>query len=356
MFSPLYVIIKLLRYLVIMHRLSLIFLFSYLLFAGCKKSQRPQIAWYHWSSSMDIYNARHFNEIHGNQKLYVRLFDVKWHTVYGAYPEASFSTEYPLDTLFSEVVPVVYITNEALINIAEDSIPSLHRKMKIQIATQLRSNLPNHDIHELQFDCDWTARSRVKYFRLLKLFGESEQYVISATVKLWQYAYREKAGIPPCDRVVLMCYNISNPRENKVKNSIFDAEEVKKYLKNKFYPLPLDIALPNFSWAVLFRNGEFRGLLNQEDSTSITRWPIILSKPNHYIFQKDYDDYSHFFKEGDELRLEAAGPDDIYAIASDLSELLNDKNSTLILYNFEQFNHGIYAHDSLFVDRFLDHF
>lgn len=339
-----------------MHRLTLIFLFFCLLCAGCQKPYKPQIAWYHWSSSLDIYKARDFNQTHGSQKLYVRLFDVKWHVTYGAYPEAPFSTQYPLDTLFSEVVPVVYITNEALINTPADSIPSLHRKMKIEIETKLRNNFPGRDIREWQFDCDWTERSRDKYFQLLKLFGNSEDLIISATVKLWQFAYREKAGIPPCDRAVLMCYNISNPREININNSIFDAEEVKKYIKNKHYPLPLDIALPNFSWAVWFRDGAFRGLLNQDDGASLSRWPLINTRANHFVFYEDHDDFDHFFKEGDELRLEAAGPDDVYALADDLSELLNDKSSTLILYNFEQFNNGIYAYDSLFVDRFLDHF
>lgn len=339
-----------------MHRLSLIFLLFCLLCAGCRKSHKPKIAWYYWSSYLYTSDFREFSKIHKVDKLYLRLFDVKWHALYGAYPEADFRGDLRNDSSFSEVVPVIYITNESLINTPDDSIPALHRKMKIEIETHLKNQFGFQTVREWQFDCDWTNKSREKYFHLLRLFGESENLTISATVKLWQYAYREKAGIPPCDRAVLMCYNIANPRETRVENSIFEADEVKKYLKKKDYPLPLDIALPCFGWGVWFRNGEFKGLISELDSINMASLPVTQTKPNHYTFKREIEVYGRFFMDGDEIRLEAAGPDEFLTLAEELSKHFNDSKSTLILYNFEQFNEGSYANDSLFVDRLLRHF
>lgn len=55
-----------------------------------------------------------------------------------------------------------------------------------------------------------------------------------------------------------MCYNISDIKNPGTENSIFTEGEARKYFTNiNKYPLPLDIALPAFSWAVVYRNGKF---------------------------------------------------------------------------------------------------
>ncbi len=52
-----------------------------------------------------------------------------------------------------------------------------------------------------------------------------------------------------------------NPATN---NSIIEHNELKKYISNLArYPLPLDVAFPLFEWKVLFRKGNYAGLIQK---------------------------------------------------------------------------------------------
>ena len=69
---------------------------------------------------------------------------------------------------------------------------------------QRRDSLYNAQVavfKEVQFDCDWTESTRVQYFAFLresrKLFSG---WRVSSTVRLYQYKYPEKAGVPPIER------------------------------------------------------------------------------------------------------------------------------------------------------------
>ena len=69
-------------------------------------------------------------------------------------------------------------------------------------------------------------------------------------------------GIPPVDRAMLMCYNLINPLKEKNKNSIQNNAELELYLKGaETYPLPLDVALPIYSWSQIHQNGRFTGMM-----------------------------------------------------------------------------------------------
>ncbi|MBK7469002.1 MAG: hypothetical protein IPJ43_20660 [Saprospiraceae bacterium] len=53
----------------------------------------------------------------------------------------------------------------------------------------------------------------------LKSISDKE---ISATLRLYPYKYTDNMGVPPVDKVMLMCYNLLNPLENLKQNSILD--------------------------------------------------------------------------------------------------------------------------------------
>jgi hypothetical protein len=63
---------------------------------------------------------------------------------------------------------------------------------------------------------------------------------------------KEKTGVPPVDKGVLMCYATSQPTGKPDKNSILDIPLLKNYLQTvNDYPLDFDVALPLYSWGIV---------------------------------------------------------------------------------------------------------
>lgn len=310
---------------------------------------------YHWTHYLEESEVENIRS-HGFRTLYIRLFDVKWNTVYGAYPEAKSEID-PREFRDSiQWVPVVYISNSALINTPEDSIPALAGKIGMEIRHRLElAGLEDH-AREWQFDCDWTERSREKYFTLLGSMREYTSLPLSATVKMYQYAYREKAGIPPTDRAVLMCYNLENPKDTGTENSIFSADEAIKYLKKKRYPLPLDIALPCFSWGILYRDNHFQGIENGLDEETIRYYPLKKIGDNLYEFTRNYDSWDVFYRKGDKLRLEWAGPEELEPLCDELKEHLNSDSCHIIFYHMNAPLFAKYEKDTVTFPSFMARF
>ena len=147
-----------------------------------------------------------------------------------------------------EVVPVVFITQEAIVKYSSFVDDMAHR-----LYAMCRKNEIN--IKEVQFDCDWTGSTQEAYFQFLKeirlaltkYFGQ--EIKLSSTIRLHQLAQMP----PEVDYGVLMCYNTGNFKDYNTENSILDIKDVKPYTKYlKTYKLPLILALPMYSWFVEF--------------------------------------------------------------------------------------------------------
>ena len=70
-------------------------------------------------------------------------------------------------------------------------------------------------------------------------------------------------GVPPVDRATLMCYNLLNPVKNPRKNAILDVDELSKYLDTEIdYSVPLDVALPVYSWMQCYDRELFKGVVH----------------------------------------------------------------------------------------------
>ena len=109
-------------------------------------------------------------------------------------------------------------------------------------------------------------------------------------------------GIPPADKALLMCYNMGNLRNPNTVNSIIDPEEMSKYLSvNQAYPMPLDAALPLFSWYVWYRDREYKGLVYP---TELEHLSGLTRKDNRLYFTKDTLWNGRLFLNGDWLREE----------------------------------------------------
>ncbi len=240
----------------------------------------PQRSIYYWKSVFHLNNTeKKFLEDAQITTLYLKYFDVDIATTPGdPVPVASLQVApgeiQALPTKVS-IVPVVFITQPALQQMADTA---LSRYANL-IASRIEKMSGQFGItpKEWQIDCDWTATTSNRYFTLLQFLKKrlhQDQVELSVTLRLYPYKYRNKMGIPPADRVMLMCYNMGNLTNPATKNSILDPQEMDKYLTGaKAYPLPMDIALPLFSWFAWFRDREFKGLVYPSDVEK-TGWEI----------------------------------------------------------------------------------
>lgn len=268
-------------------------LFLWLLIIGmsaCKHSDHTH-AFYYWRSNVkiDTVERRYFRALEA-QKLYIRLFDVDNEA--GLPLPQGMIQGFDATQLNTDYIPVVFMTNRCFENSTLTNNQQLAEKVNGLIKQICDSNKIS-PVREIQIDCDWTLSTRAAYFAFLKALQKQSKKQLSCTVRLHQLKYFEKTGVPPVDRAVIMCYATSNPNEISEGNSILDLKLLKNYCARiNEYPLPFDLALPLYSWAVVTNhlgnykliNGLTRKDLEQNkdlepmaDGTFKTRGDMVLS-------------------------------------------------------------------------------
>ena len=315
-------------------------LFLFLL-SSCTSTERKNArtiepTFYYWKSvfHLSAFEIRKLDTLHV-KTIYTKYFDIDW----------DMGTRQPLpravirfsDTSFSAytILPVVFITNECLQQMDSSYIPVLADKMTRLIR---QVNTGNHipSPQEIQVDCDWTATTKDKYFSLLnQLKGLEPSILFSATIRMHQVKYSGKSGIPPVNRGLLMCYNMGNLRNPATRNSILDPTELEKYTQQlSGYPLELDLAFPLFEWKVLFRDGVYRGII-EELPDSLLNNPLVQNKANFYTFQEDCRIDHYDFKKGDILRKEISDHRDILESLALIGRKLKMKHLRVSLYHLD---------------------
>ena len=268
--------------------ITLLFATLFLFLFNCKnKEQRlVHIAFHHWKSHLDLsdFEQSYCTTLRANT-LYLRLFDVDFNKE-NKFPEPLAELKFNENNLinFNKIIPTVFITNRTLINtpdtqidslstliinkirqITEGSNDALNRGLNTELNTQLNSELNKqlnasifkNKINALLIDCDWTELTRNKFFHLIKQLKTMTDKQIITTIRLHQIKYKEKTGIPPADKGLLMAYNTGDLSDPKTINSILDINILKVYIADlKAYPLELDVALPIFSWGIVKRDGQ----------------------------------------------------------------------------------------------------
>jgi hypothetical protein len=308
--------------------------------SSCKHlSIKADRAFYYWRSNFTLADKDvSYMQSLGVSKIYLHFFDVNWNDIY--------SKVLPVDAVkFDSVsanslqfVPVIYITTKALEETPGDSINSLSR----HILDEVEHIAAVHDLNynELQFDCDWTDGTQKKYFTLLSYFhNELKQKgkLLSATIRLHQVKYKEKTGVPPIDRGMLMFYNMGKVNSIPGYNSIYNERDANNYASYvKSYPLPLDVALPVFSWAVIFRDGKVKGInekaVNQDFSTD----SLFLSAGNNiFVSRKAFFLHGRYFMKNDTVKLEQVTPDICEDAANNVSRYLKNEKRTVILFDYD---------------------
>lgn len=321
-------------------------------------------------------------------RLYVRFFDVDWSEADNApVPVAPiYDYWYGLWPDTVDVVPVVFVTNETFAHLDTAGAATLARHVHQKIMARLNAifaiqehaesealGMDNYwhnadpykqkskkfnelylrdslydarlaRLREVQFDCDWTASTRIKYFAFLREIKKHfTDKLISSTIRLYQYKYPARAGVPPVERGMLMCYNAGDIKDPQTANSIFDRQEVMSYLKEQdAYPLPLDYALPIFQWALLYRDGKFQAILSGALLDNDYKRYLAPQEEQRATVSEDftygYTSQSILVRKGDEIRFERPAMEDVADVAAWLHEHKHTADAALTFYHLNEYD------------------
>ncbi|WP_312300097.1 hypothetical protein [Chryseobacterium sp.] len=238
------------------------FLFILFLIVSCSRKEQHPYTFYYWKTNLKL--DREEKTVLDKAPvpfLYTRFFDVdkiggKFQPVAVITKDASFQTD-------KQIVPTVFITNPTLLGISPDEITFLAKSIHHLVqkkAEEYHLKINN----EIQIDCDWTAGTREDYFKFLKELKRVSGKEITCTLRLHQVRDKKNTGIPPVEKVYLMCYSTSSPLEKSDKNSILDVGTLKSYLsKLEDYPIKkIEVALPVYSWGIVTNHLEKHKLIN----------------------------------------------------------------------------------------------
>jgi hypothetical protein len=236
-----------------------------------------------------------------------------------------------------QIVPTIFIKNEIFSFNDEKKLDALADNIVYLITKFNNEKLEKNTIvDEIQIDCDWTKTTRKKYFYLLKKIKQISKKEISCTLRLYPYKYSDLMGVPPVDKVTLMCYNLIKPLTNNDQNSILDINELKLYLdKKRDYPLHIDIALPVFNWTQLYQNNQFAGL-KQIDKSQIQTFAKLV-KPMWYEVNKDTTiDWSDYYRIGDQIKYEEVSNETLQQAINIIKKNIQlDKKTTITLFSLD---------------------
>ena len=275
---------------------------------ACRKTPRNiSPAFYHWQTGFQLsWEEIAYLDSIGCKKLYIKILDVGINRSSGViepYSRLEIKDSTGIDRY--ETVSVIFITNAVFENITAEKTDWLVEKITASIGSFPFSKTAR----EIQFDCDWTASTRAAFFIFLKKIKKAlPDKVLSATIRLHQYKFPQQTGVPPVSRGMLMFYNTGDIESENTQNSIFDLQDAEKYVygARKDYPLPLDLALPVFSWTLVYREGEFWKIINgvPPDLQDTARFETVAQDAARLQVKKATFLAGHYLRPGDHLRIE----------------------------------------------------
>lgn len=315
---------------------------TFLLFScGDSTNKHPSVSFYYWKTRFKLSADEKDALLHnGVNKLYIRYFDLQLSNR-KASPVTPIVFEDKPDRL--SVVPVVYIKNEVMLN-KEQDIDDLAKKV-LSLIEQINEDAGLY-CAEIQFDCDWTTSSRENYFKFIGAVKRQVKKKISATIRLHQIKYLERTGVPNVDYGTLMYYNMGNISLEK-SNSIYEQKIALRYLASlKEYPLPLNFALPIYSWGVHIRSHKVIGLLNKMGKDDFVSDDRFVEKDG--VFEIIKSDYvaGRYFEKGDLVKVESIDQPNIQEMVSDLRTYSSNKKPTeIIFFDLDSINLRHYEKD-----------
>ena len=354
-----------------------LFITLFLFLFNCKNRETRIVntAFHHWKSHLNVsdFEQSYCTSINANT-LYLRLFDVDFNKE-NKFPEPLAELKFNVNNLinFNKIIPTVFITNRTLINTPDTQIDSLstliinkirqitegsndalntqlntelNKQLDTELNNQLNVSIFKNKINALLIDCDWTELTRNKFFHLIKQLKTRADKQIITTIRLHQIKYKEKTGIPPSDKGLLMAYNTGDLSDSKTINSILDINILKAYIADlKAYPLELDVALPIFSWGIVKRDGQAVQLIpncNKDfliKNSKNTEGSYFENKNTHTIdILKNGYFNGYYLYADDVIKIEEIPINELQKAANLLSRNINNKELTISFFSLDSIN------------------
>ncbi len=316
-----------------MRHLKILFVFLLFLVVSCNKKENHPYTFYYWKTKLKLdYEEKKALDKTNTPYLYTRFFDVdrvngKFQPVAVITKDKSFQTD-------QQIVPTVFITNQTLLGISAEEITFLaesihHLIQKKAEEYHLKTN------NEIQIDCDWTAGTRNDYFKFLKELRRISGKEITCTLRLHQVKDKKQTGIPPVEKVYLMCYSTSSPLEKSDKNSILDVNILKSYLsKMEDYPIKkIEVALPIYSWGIVTNHLGKHKLINALSKRDLEN-PNFRKISDHEIeVLKDGFYFGSYLNKGFKIKVEEISDEQLEDVISFLQKKI--PHFTIIYYQLD---------------------
>lgn len=301
---------------------------------SCSPDKKPSsVSFYYWKTRVALQpREKQVLEDNNVEKIYLRYFDI----------ELKNDQPFPISSVIfgeipnAKIVPVIYIKNEVMLH------PKVDVKKLAALMLSYIDQINNHyhlSIQEIQLDCDWSLKSKQKFFSLLRSLKEQRQLTYSATIRLHQIKFFKETGVPPVDYGVLMYYNMGSISSGSI-NSIYERSIAQQYIKSlTSYPLHLQIALPIFSWGVHIRNGRVVNLINRlrkDDLLKHNGFQRIA--PEKFRVVKDGTYFGQLFALDDIIKTEEIREEQLTEMVDDLRKYIKKQPSEIIFYDLDQQN------------------
>ena len=301
--------------------------------SGVGEVPNPAPSVYYWRTTFALTESQR-DYLHDVKKLYLRLFDVV-STPQGPQPNATISFA---DTLPSglAIIPTIFI--DYTLFRQDVDVQDLAHHIVMRVAQMAETH--NFEYDEIQFDCDWTARTEGGFFAFLKAVRQCDSSLtLSATIRLHPLSMAPL----PTDYGVLMLYNTGDYRDfSSERNPILDPRDVEPYLKYlKGYRLPLCAAYAHFSWHLLYHEGEFRGILYNENLADSTLfWPM--GNNSYRVVMPRYIQVAQgapavHLSPGDVVRSWSVAPEDWLEVEKMVQSQRPEINKQTIVYQLSDF-------------------
>jgi hypothetical protein len=336
-----------------MFKYSLIFLLLLSAFHCQQRAPRTvNTAFHHWKSQLQLSDfERNYCQSVNAKTLYLRLFDVDAAARSFAEPIAELHFLATDLRAFDSIIPTVFITNRTLINTDATKIDSLTALIFQKIRTITEGGMDNNKTSALLIDCDWTATTKDKFFQLIQQLKTLSDKPITTTIRLHQVKFKDKTGVPPADKGLLMAYNTGDISNPKTQNSILDITVLKAYIADLgTYPLPLDVALPIFSWGIVKRDGQAVQLVPHSSKDFLvkngadTEGSSFQEKSNKEIEILKNGYYNGLYLYADDvIKIEEVSLNDLKRAADLLSQYINNPHITVSFFSLDSVNLSRYA-------------
>ncbi|NNM54000.1 MAG: hypothetical protein HKM05_04670 [Spirochaetales bacterium] len=282
----------------------------------------------------------------GVSTVYLHIGD--WDESAGRNVGEKLTMKHPLPRQFS-VIPVLYLTVATLNSWAQTPLTPHVSQERAQACLAIFDSFPRwtRSAHDWQIDADWNPSNRDAYFSFLREFKTllKPGDTLSVTIRLSQYRDRLQEGVPPVDRGVLLTYGAGDPRNPASR--VLDPRLVAQYVRpGDRYPLPIDVALPEYGEVRQFNPFDrLVALTTEPNGTSATAaelgWPAGLiawpqrgpgwAQADRRVFWADL-----VWMEGDRALVDAPSPEQDRLVLQSIRQTGSALGGRLILFAYSR--------------------